>query len=81
MTTTELKQLIAQKKLHTETIGDRIGFSKNNNRWFWFERYSRDGSDFEMLFCHTYNRVNGASMRTWRQGMKARDILGICAIA
>ena len=78
MTTTELKQLIAQQKLHTETIGERIGFSKNNSRWYWFEKYSRDET---VLFCHTYNRVNGASQRSWRHGMRARDILGICAIA
>ena len=91
MTIKDLKQLIELNSLHSsytsknDGTGDMFGFSKDNNRWYWFETkvYSSLGQirteETEVYFNHTYNRVNGATQRSWMHSMRAKDMLGICS--
>ena len=57
-----------------------FGFTKDDKVWFWFSQFNfPENEDFIpfVRFCHRYNTINGATIKSFKQGLKAEKILEV----
>ena len=60
------------------TNESHFGFTKDDKVWFWFKQYNFPGiEDVKpfVSFCHRYNTINGATIKSFKQGCKAEELL------
>lgn len=82
----EVKQAIENKGFKTDFIKaedtkhnrhqDFFGFTANGNVWFWFSEDKLTNSP-HAFFDHRFNQGNGSVIRTFKQELKALDLLGL----
>ena len=62
------------------TQESHFGFTKDDKVWFWFSQSNFPGiEDYKpfVRFCHRYNTINGATIKSFKQGWKAEEILEV----
>jgi hypothetical protein len=66
------------------TMDSVVGLELKKDVWYWWTimgmTYQKDGSkaadpDPLMMFAERYNRNNGASIKSWRKGYDAQNII------